>query len=509
MAASTLNPLARPGSAPVGLQQGRASDSALAASPLTSLGYRLTLLCVFLLVGRIPEITTALIGNSLYQVIIVILLLLPLAIITGTLVKVGSTRIGMFWTSFHMWVMLTLPLSGYRMGSLEFFSAIMRFLPITFFVGGFFIRNMETLRKGFWAMSWAGVVALAWIQRTGISEDEDRFVSVGTFGNSNLLAIYLLILIPFWGVIAANKRYRWVTRLFFTATIIFALMSILKTGSRSGMLTIGLLAILMFFGLSLANKFKFAVIGTVGVLVTLSTMSDTLKSRLSTVFVQKANDEVSTEAFASSDARYALLIESLETTLHHPFFGTGIGVYTSVAAQDKERKGEKALWLVTHNMYTQISAETGIPGFILYMTALILSVRETWRVRKRCKGDPDLQELGLLTTGLLYSYGAFCFNGCFTSMAMDFTFYSLVGFSIASSFVCQQILDQRASARSSTEQLPAERNTRSPRFFPVPATAKAPEKTPVAAPEAVDVNADAPWRKNPRKYPPKFGAPSR
>jgi len=506
-AASTFNPLARPGGPAGILQPGRPSASTLAANPLFSLGYRLTLLCVFILVGRMPEVTVVLLGSSLYQVTLLITILLPLAIITGVVVKVGATRIGMFWTAFHLWVMLTLPLSGYRMGSLETFSGLMRLLPITFYVGGFFVRSIEMLRKGTWAMAWAGIAGLAWMEHTGVVEGEDRFSSVGTFGNSNLLAIYLLMMVPFWGIITANSRYRWITRLFFAGAILAALSMVLKTGSRSGLLSIFVLAVPLFFSLSVANKFKFTVLATLGVIVALGTMPDTLKSRLGTLFSSERKDEISAEALGSADARYALLIESLQTTMSHPFFGTGLGVYTDVAAREKELRGERALWQVTHNMYTQISAETGIPGFILYMTALILAIKETWRVRKLTKGDPGLYELRLIASGLLMSYAMFLFNGCFTSMATDFTFYSLMGFSIATSFVYQQLVNQKADADSLDKPAPAA-PTPQPGYYRSPRTLPPP---PVSAnvPATNGANDDAPWRRNPRKYPPKPGSPSR
>src|SRR5450755_2969468 len=230
MAASTFNPqLTRPMSTPTA-GFGQLSDSSLAASPLASVGFRLTLLYIILLVGRIPEISVALIGSSFYQVFIVTLMLLSLAVITGLLVQVGSSRVGATWIAFHLWVAVTLPLSGYRRGSIESITFLILYLPAVFFLGGFLIQSADRLRKGVWAMAWAGAIGLAWVLHNGISaDDDDRFSSFGSFSNSNLLAIYMLTIVPLWGFIVRNNRYRWITRLFFAGLIGVALQSVLKT----------------------------------------------------------------------------------------------------------------------------------------------------------------------------------------------------------------------------------------------------------------------------------------
>jgi O-antigen ligase len=512
MAASTFNPFARPGASVPNPLAGRPSDSSLASSPLANLAFRLTLAYIVMLVGRLPEITSLLISTSLYQVLVVSVILLALAVITGDLVKVGSNRIGAMWIAFHLWIVFSLPFSGYRRGSFEVLQPVLLYFLCVFFLGGFLPLSIDALRKGFCAMSWAGIVGLAWMQYTGVSDDSERFASIGTFGNPNLLAIYLLIMIPFWSAIIINRRYLWTTRVMFVAAIGLALVSILKTGSRSGFMTLGVLAIPMFLALKLANKFKFIVVVVVATLAVLAWAPEGLKSRWATVYQNEAHDAAAAGAISSSDARYALLIESLQETFKHPILGMGIGVYADVAALDKQGTGVRALWQVTHNMYTEISAETGIPGFILYFTAMYWSIRELWRIKKQTRGDPELRELNLMARVLLYCYLVFCFNGLFTSMATDFLMYVLAGFSIATILVYQQVLRQKAiggKALAEANRQPV----RSPRFFPqntpqLPAAPATAVRVP-AVPQTAGNHEDAPWRRNPRKYPPKPGTPAR
>ena len=481
----------------------RAQDLSLNASPLASVGFQLTLLYVTLLVGRVPEIFSTYLGTSFYQILILTVMLLALVLITGTLVKAGSNRIGTLWIGFHIWIFFTLPFSGYRRGSVESLQTILIVLPSMFFIGGFFIRDRDTLRKGIWAMAWAGIIGLLSIRSSGVQMDEDRLVATGTFANSNFLAIYLLMMIPIWAFITFNKRYSWFIRLCFAGAIVTALLDILKTGSRSGFITVGLLAAILFFGISLANKAKFIVVAVAAVAILSGTMSSNLKSRLGTVFGSAPQDEVAAEAVGSSEARMALLIESIDMTIKHPIVGAGLGVSSLVMASDKIAKGERTAWQVSHNMYTQISSELGFPGILLYLTGIGWSLQALWKVFRAARIHIEVKEPAAIAAALLCCWVVFLFNGIFTSMALDFWIYVLSGFSIATAIVCEDIVRQKAmNFTYGTNQEPI----RSSRFFPT-AAPKAPELV-AEVPAKVEV-LDAPWKRNPRKYPPKPGTSPR
>src|SRR5206468_3367532 len=107
-----------------------------------------------------------------------------------------------------------------------------------------------------WAMAWAGAFGLVFIEFGGMQDFEDRLVSIGSFANSNVVAIFLLTIIPFWTFIVVRKKSGWLPRVVFTGAILASLSLILKTGSRSGLLSILLLALMAFFSASLANKAK-------------------------------------------------------------------------------------------------------------------------------------------------------------------------------------------------------------------------------------------------------------
>ena len=490
-------------------------DNQLASSPLVTAAYYLTILFVVMLVGRTPEITVSLMGSSFYQILVLNVILLGFLLISGMLVRVGSSPGGAILIAFHLWIVFTLPFSGYRRGSIDALQMTLPYVPSFFFVGGFFTRSVETLRRGVTAMAVAGLVGLVFILKSGAQLEEDRLVSEGSFGNSNLLAIYLMVMIPLWAYHAWNKHYRWIVRLGFAAAIVLALSAVMKTGSRSGFLSVVLLSGTLFLSVSVANKAKFIVVAVIGSVLAAGAMSDTLKSRLGTIFHSERNDYASDEAQGSSDERYKVLVDSIDKTFRNPLTGVGYGVFSAVAAMDIQKTGKRANWLVTHNMYTQVSVELGFPGLFLYMAGLLWSVRVLWRARKAAKIYPEMRDLGPIANALLCAWLMFAFNGFFTSMATDFLFYVLSGFSIAMYFVSESTMRQRTFGMANGDVVPETEPSRSTRFFPAPppasgVTSARPSSSsggPVPPPEVK--NADAPWRRNPRRHPPLPGTPSR
>ena len=65
-------------------------------------------------------------------------------------------------------------------------------------------------------------------------------------------------------------------------------------------------------------------------------------------------------AYGSAEQRQHLFWRSLEVTLEHPLFGVGPGNFPIISDS----------WLVTHNSYTQMSSEGGIPALVLYVMVL-------------------------------------------------------------------------------------------------------------------------------------------
>jgi O-antigen ligase len=62
----------------------------------------------------------------------------------------------------------------------------------------------------------------------------------------------------------------------------------------------------------------------------------------------------------------------------------------------------KGTWLGTHNSYSQVSSELGIPAFLFFVTAVAMALKGPYSLYKKTRGDPRLEEMGSIALGLHY-----------------------------------------------------------------------------------------------------------
>jgi O-antigen ligase len=89
-----------------------------------------------------------------------------------------------------------------------------------------------------------------------------------------------------------------------------------------------------------------------------------------------------TGALESSAARQRLLEDSIKCTLDHPLLGVGLEQFPNY---ERAAPGE-ARWKDSHNSYTQISSECGLPALLFYLAALIWTFRLLARIKQRASG---------------------------------------------------------------------------------------------------------------------------
>ncbi len=393
------------------------------------MGHYLLLLYLFLLLGRIPEITADLIHTSLYQIFIVSVFLAINMLLTGTAMNAVHTKVGRNFLFLHGWLVLACLFSFWHTGSLDAMMYILRYLPMLFFMGAF-IQDIDQLRRAAVAAALSIVAILIWAL---ISPGEDAArlsVQGGRFSNANEIAIYFSVGGPFLVYVAASKHFNIFVRILATSAVIVCIYEMLRTGSRGGLITIVALAIVCFLAAGARIKLTIAV-AAAGFAVAGALLIPTVTlSRFGTIFGAGLPSDV-TGAVSSSQARRALLMQSLAITLQHPLLGVGPGVYAAAVADQAKALGEKTGWQVTHNAYTELSAESGIPGFAFFVLTLWSIVKSSYSMRRRCLRMPGHEDEALLAGCIILSAIAFCINGLFASIGTDFYLYMIGGFAIA------------------------------------------------------------------------------
>jgi O-antigen ligase len=105
------------------------------------------------------------------------------------------------------------------------------------------------------------------------------------------------------------------------------------------------------------------------------------------------------------------------------------------SAQDlwsRESSGHKGGWQPTHNTFTQLSSEIGIPGLLLYCAAIVAAFRATAPPRPSGRWvSREEQEMCEASFCLHLSLVAFCVSAWFASFAYQTQFLTLAGMSVA------------------------------------------------------------------------------
>jgi O-antigen ligase len=178
----------------------------------------------------------------------------------------------------------------------------------------------------------------------------------------------------------------------------------------------------------------------------------------------------------AKEARKELLLKSLEITGTHPLFGIGPGQFSSYSG----------LWRVTHNTYTELSSECGIPALILFLLVMRECFKNLARIRATAlyRADPNIR---MYTSALWAGFASYLAGACFASTAYQLFPYFLVGYTTA---LCRLTADSPADAAANVFEKKWGSLRRSSALVPVSASPS----------ETLDDGRDAAFPRRKRRY---------
>jgi O-antigen ligase len=233
------------------------------------------------------------------------------------------------------------------------------------------------------------------------------------------------------------------------AGILFSVMYALKTASRGCMLAAVALFLLIFLcsRKRLATAlFALPVIGLSLLILPSATVHRLLLFGIDTSELQ-AQSESDVAAIGSQAQRQELFKKSLYYTVTHPLLGVGPDQFAVAMSGDAAKEGTRSPWLGTHNSYTQVSSECGIPALICYCAVLVLSFRSNWRLYRQSRDNPGLKEVGNLSFCLLAGILVYAVSTFFFHIAYSSGLPTLAGFSLALRLAAEPLLDRLTAAR--------------------------------------------------------------
>jgi O-antigen ligase len=277
----------------------------------------------------------------------------------------------------------------------------------------------------------------------GSTEGGRLWLPAGRFANPNDLADILLIGLPFWWWVLTDARTSRIWKPVALLLMGLMLLIMLRTGSRGAMIALLAVVVVVFLRAPARGKLILAGASALVVLCAALVLPPSVAKRYVTFFQRSqtsADLQEETEdenAVGSSEARRELLKASLELTLQHPLFGVGAGQFA--VAQDEEAKAEgerRGRWQVTHNSYTELSSEIGIPGLVFYLGILASCFKALFACRfRRHPSFPEAADLARMASCLNVSLLAFAVCSFFASVAYQSFLPVLAGIAVATSAI--------------------------------------------------------------------------
>jgi putative inorganic carbon (hco3(-)) transporter len=392
-------------------------------SALRKVAFGTLALFLFATYGFLAETVANLAGSHLPLAKVIIGFTAVGLLVSGSaLIRTLTSLLGRLILLYTGWLMLTVPLSIWRTGALDAFLGWIHSV-LCFVIIATLIASFSQLRKSIFMML-LGVMAIILLGLVFGAYTEDRFsILNGTLNNANDLAIHLLLALPFCVFFIADRSASRLARIFAFLTALGILAMSLTTGSRTGILIMAVFAVALFVGASLANKIKLLAFGATLVVVAVVLLPSSLRARYSTLFVSKTDPDSSGVVYSADESlalRELLLQYSIQMAFQHPVFGIGMGNFAGVAEEQSDKSSESTMWKQPHNVYTQIAAETGIPGLILYLAILVVTIRTGWRVWRYTARIPELRTTHLLAGCLMLSLLAFTASNVFATSAYGF-----------------------------------------------------------------------------------------
>jgi O-antigen ligase len=373
-------------------------------SPFQRLGFNVLLVFIFLAFSRIFDVKF----GSLHITGIAYRLVFAMVLLSRGFQVALNNKVGKALLGFTVCFGLSVPFSVWRTGSKEIFqNQWLTFSFVAFLAVAGLVHNYQQWFKLFKTLAYALFVFTIISNVFGISRDGRLFLAQGKFSNPNEMAQALLLGLPLWGALMVISKSL-PGKIFAGGVMAMILSTTFRTGSRGAMIGFVAMLLVVFLRAPVLGKLKIIMACVVFLGIVLTTMPGKLIARYKTVAEEEADDvemDPSMRASASSStaSRKQLLRHSLIFTIRHPLFGVGPGMF--VVADDSYSKSiglNKGTWLGTHNSYTQVSSELGIPAFLFFVATLALSLKGSYSIYQRTRGDPRLEDMGNAALALHY-----------------------------------------------------------------------------------------------------------
>jgi O-antigen ligase len=277
------------------------------------------------------------------------------------------------------------------------------------------VNTLPRLRRLlFWQAAAVAVIALIAVVKFRHAGGRLEGVLNGNYANPNDFALAVVIALPICLAFMLRTRNNLV-KMTWLGSIAAMTYSVVLTASRAGILAFAVAMVVALWHFSVKGRYRYLLVMLGGfALCALLLGGHQLKDRYEAI----VNPQTYRSAYGSAEQREALLKKSIIASFKYPIFGLGPGNFNTYSGN----------WHVTHNTYTQMSSETGLPGFILYMMILSCAIRNLQRAKRLTRRGT---ELGLFAGAIQASLAGFLVGSFFASEGYQYFTYFLIVYTTA------------------------------------------------------------------------------
>src|SRR5579864_3675609 len=189
-----------------------------------------------------------------------------------------------------------------------------------------------------------------------------RLYGVGNLlGDPNDFALNLCMVLPLNISLLMSGR-RWFSKVLWGGATLATILAIVSTYSRGGFLAMIAVLIAMWWRFRVRRN-----VALVAIVLTMACLGLAISAAGTTTYLDRLKSIIYPEmdATGSADARKQLLVKSIEVTIQSPLVGVGPGQFSELSGA----------WHESHNSYTQLSAEAGIPALLIFIALIVRSFK--------------------------------------------------------------------------------------------------------------------------------------
>ena len=389
------------------------------------------LLCVFSLSQYANEFAFRAFHVKAYISTAAWVLLPLLMLLSGNILRGLRDPMGRLWLAFLAWLCFAVPFSVWRGGSVQLLVAYIPHGWIQLYYFAAFVISIRHLRRLMVFLIASDFLLLAdcfWFGsvKNGRLEISDSVF----FSNANDLSLQLIIAITQFTFLAFQLQI-W-ARFLGVAASLAALVFTFKTAGRGAFVAILTLAVVSV--LLSRHRIRFLLIGASVLAAALVLTPSAALHRMQLIAIHptmESTDALDESAAASQRQRTELFWQSVGYAVTRPLFGVGPGQFPVAAFGDAAKQGRPAPWLGTHNSYTQVASECGIPAFLLYVSVIALALVSNFRIYRRGPDTADSRDARALAFCLFAGVLAYAVCTFFFHIAYSSYLPALAGMSVA------------------------------------------------------------------------------